>query len=78
MMPPQASFYATNDLLNQIANHLDSYDFEDGDCLVALGDPAVIGAACAYLGKKRSKFSMLRWDKQLGRYLKVVINLGGV
>ncbi len=78
MMPAQASFFATNDLMNQIANHLDSYDFDEGDALVALGDPAVIGAACAYLGKKRAKFTMLRWDKQLGRYLRVVLNLSGV
>ena len=78
MMPPQTSFYATSDLMQQIANHLDTYDFDEGDSVVALGDPTVIGAACAYLGKKRSKFTVLKWDRQLGKYLRSVINLNGV
>lgn len=78
MMPPQASFYATNDLINQLSNHLDSYDFDEGDSLVALGSPTVIAAACAYLGKRRSKFALLVWDKQLGRYLRLTFNMGGV
>lgn len=78
MMPAHASFYATNDLMAQIANHLESYDFDEGDSLVALGDPTIIGAACAFLGKKRSKFTMLKWDRQLGKYLRSVINMNGI
>lgn len=75
MMPPTAAFFATADLVDQLKNHLEKYDYDNGDVLVALGDPAVIGTACALLGKMRDRFSMLRWDRQLGRYLKVVIKL---
>ena len=68
MMPPRASFHATSDLVRQLKEHLVDYNYEAGDCLVALGDPAVIAVACAILGKLHGKFSVLRWDKNIGRY----------
>jgi len=69
MMPPRASFHATSDLVKQLTEHLKDYDYEAGDSLVALGDPAVIAVACAILGKLKSKFTILKWDKNVGRYL---------
>lgn len=68
MMPPRASFHATSDLVKQLNEHLKDYDYEAGDSLVALGDPAVIAVACAILGKTKGKFSVLKWDKNVGRY----------
>jgi|SRR5687768_10721631 len=75
MMPPRASFFATADLLKQLGEHLKGYDYEAGDSLVVLGDPVVIAAACALLGSKGS-FTVLRWDKNLGRYTPVRISGG--
>lgn len=75
MLPPQASFYATADLVEQLSNHLEAYDIEGGDALIAMGDPSVIAAACAYLGARFGKFSVLKWDRQLGRYLKVTLDV---
>lgn len=68
MMPPRAAFYATADLVRQLRAHLKDYSFEAGDCLVALGDPAVIAVACALLGKMHGKFSVLKWDRETQRY----------
>lgn len=75
MMPPQASFYATGDLVDQISEHLKHYDYEAGDSLVALGDPSVIAVACGYLGKKFGRFTVLKWDRIVSRYVPARINL---
>lgn len=69
MMPPRASFYATADLTRQLRDALRDYDAEAGDSLVVLGDPAVIAVACAILGKEHGHFIILKWDRNIGRYL---------
>lgn len=69
MMPPRAAFHATGDLVRQLREHLKDYDYEAGDSLVALGDPAIIAVACAILGKMHGRFTVLKWDKNVGRYL---------
>lgn len=69
MMPPRAAFHATSDLVKQLREHLQNYDYEAGDSLVAMGDPAVIAVACAILGKYQGRFTVLKWDRNVGRYL---------
>lgn len=69
MMPPRAPFHATADLVHQLRAHLKDYDYEAGDSLVAMGDPAIIAVACAILGKQSGRFTVLKWDKNVGRYL---------
>lgn len=69
MMPPRAAFHATADLVRQMKEHLKDYDHEAGDCLVAMGDPAVIAVACAILGRMHGRFTVLKWDRNVGRYL---------
>lgn len=73
MMPPRAAFFATGDLVRQLREHLKDYDHERGDCLVALGDPAVIAVACALLGKMHGRFTVLKWDKNVGRYMPATV-----
>lgn len=69
MMPPRAAFHATSDLVRQLKDHLKDYSYEAGDSIVALGDPAIIAVACAVLGKMHGKFIVLKWDRNVGRYL---------
>lgn len=69
MMPPRAAFHATADLVRQLREHLKDYDYEAGDSLVAMGDPAIIAVACAILGKMHGRFTVLKWDKNVGRYI---------
>ena len=69
MMPPRAAFHATGDLVKQLKEHLQNYDYEAGDSLVALGDPAVIAVACAILGKMHGRFTVLKWDREIKRYV---------
>lgn len=69
MMPPRASFFATTDLVKQLREHLKDYNFEAGDSVVALGDPSVVAVAFALLGKMHGKFIVLKWDRQIQRYV---------
>lgn len=78
MMPPTANFFATGDLIKQLEHHLKNYSYEDGDVLIAIGDPIIIGVACSFLARRFSKFTVCRWDRQIQRYLKVVVNMEGV
>lgn len=75
MMPARASFHATGDLVRQLKDHLRDYDYERGDSLVALGDPSIIGAACALLGKLHGEFIMLKWDRKIHRYVPTHISV---
>lgn len=69
LMPPRASFFATSDLVKQLKEKLEHYDYAAGDSIVAMGDPAIIAVACAILGKLHGKFQVLKWDKNVGRYI---------
>jgi hypothetical protein len=68
MMPPQASFHATADLVKQMREKLKDYDYEAGDSIVALGDPTVVAVAFSLLGAMFGKFTVLKWDRNIKRY----------
>lgn len=74
MMPPRAAFFATADLVKQLSDQLNDYDCEAGDCIIAMGDPVVMATAFAILGRKGS-FTVLRWDRNLGRYAPARVRL---
>lgn len=75
MLPPRTSFHATAELVMHLRKSLDAYNFERGDHLLALGDPAIIAAASALLGRLHGKFSLLKWDRNIGRYIPAIINV---
>lgn len=75
MLPPQASLYATGDLVKQLSSYLNDYNYQDGDALVAIGDPNIVAVASAILGKKYGRFALLKWDRMLGRYLRAEISI---
>jgi hypothetical protein len=75
LMPPSASFFATADLVSQLRKGLHEYDFERGDSIICLGDPAVIAVAGALLAQRSKSFNVLRWDKSISRYVKIKITI---
>lgn len=75
MMPPRAAFHATADLVDQLESYLDDYDYEAGDSIVALGDPAIIAVAFAILGKQHGSFVVLKWDRNVGRYIQTHVHV---
>ena len=51
-------------------------DFDDGDYLLMMGDPAAMGIACCVAAEmNRGRFNILKWDKKQQRYYPVGINL---
>ena len=51
-------------------------DFDDGDYLLMMGDPAAMGIACCIVAEmNRGRFNILKWDKKQQRYYPVTINL---
>jgi len=75
LLPPDTSFFATADLIAQMRVALRDYDFKRGDALVALGDPAIILVVGAVLAERYPAFALLRWDRHILRYVRVVVNL---
>lgn len=75
LMPPSASFFATADLVSQLRVGLRDYDFDRGDSVIALGDPAVIAVVGALLAQRNKSFGILRWDKNSGRYNRIKITV---
>lgn len=74
MMPPRAPFVGTTELIEQLDRHLRRYDFEAGDALLPLqSDTTVAAAAAGYLGKHFGRFRVLKWDRNLGRYVPSVL-----
>lgn len=50
--------------------------FGDGDYLIAIGDPAAIGIACAAAAQANAgRFKLLKWDRQEKQYYPVQISL---
>jgi hypothetical protein len=50
-------------------------DFETGDFLMAVGDPAIIAACSAILLRRFDSIKMLKWDRILKDYIEVEISL---
>ena len=51
-------------------------DFKEGDSLLLIGDPALIGVACSIVSDiTNGKYNLLKWDKQERKYYPIEINL---
>lgn len=75
LMPPQANFFATSDLVDQVRAGLRNYDFERGDSVICLGDPAIIAVVGSILAERNRAYTILRWDKNIGRYVRIKVAL---
>ena len=52
--------------------------FGEADYLLAIGDPAAIGIACAVAAARNNgKFKLLKWDRQERFYYAVSVDLTG-
>ena len=75
LMPPEAAFYATADMVRQLRAGLQGYDFDNGDCVIALGDPSIIIAVGAILAARTRKIRVLKWDRLAESYIPVEVSL---
>ena len=74
MFPSRSSFHMSKELSELCWNKLQDFD-PSIDHLLPMGDNFISATCCAILGKRFGYFNVLKWDKNLGRYLntKVVI-----
>ena len=75
MLPPTASFHATGDIIDLLKPQLKTYSFEDGDSVMAIGDPSILAVVLGMLGKLHGKFYLLKWDRMTQHYFKIKIVL---
>ena len=73
LSPSQAGYTHVPETLDRYDDMLCSYSEELGDTLLPLGDPVLIAIATGILAR-RGCFSVLKWDKNAGRYFKTKIN----
>lgn len=71
LVPPRAPFTHASQLVPQLGA-LANYNFTAGDCLLLLGDPVVIATIVALVALK-GEFRVLRWDRNMGRYVPIII-----
>jgi|GEM_PF-3792239 len=74
MFPPRSAFHMSKELSEQCYEKLKSFNPEV-DYILPMGDMFITSTVLAILGKRYGHFNVLKWDKNLGRYLnsKVVI-----
>ncbi len=78
MLPARASIHTMGrEAFDTLRNHLDEYDYERGDALLALGDPALMAMAMAIAGRYNDHLCVLCWDRRLSKYLPAHIHLNG-
>ena len=69
MFPPRTSFHVSRELTDQCWEKLVDFNPEI-DSILPMGDMFIGATCCAILGKRFNHFFILKWDKNLGRYLK--------
>jgi hypothetical protein len=72
LLPPRAPFTDSSQIIPQLVGVL-NYSFKKGDCLLLLGDP-VVQASVVALVAAQGDFRVLRWDKNIGKYIPVVVS----
>ena len=74
MFQPRTSFHVSRELADLCWDKLSDFNPE-ADSILPMGDNFIGATCCAILGKRFGHFFVLKWDKNLGRYLqsKVII-----
>jgi len=71
LLPPEASRMSIAPLMAALRERMDN-EFNDGDYMIAVGDPSIIAAACIIAARKSGGIMrILRWDRQTSSYMLV-------
>ena len=66
--------YFVNELIDGCYFYLKNYT--DDDYLLMMGDPSIIGVACAIVAQNNvGRFNVLKWDRQEAKYYPIKFNL---
>jgi hypothetical protein len=61
-------------LTGRISVAMEGFD-SSRDYFLAIGDPSLIAICAGLILRKRKQFKMLKWDKHMGRYIVMDINV---
>lgn len=75
LLPSDTSFYAVGDLVGQLRTQMRAYNYEDGDSIIAIGDPSIMAVVFGMAGKMHGKFYILKWDRMTSLYNKIRVVL---
>lgn len=73
MLPPEAYRMDSETVIKLLRAAM--ADYGSDDCLLAMGDPAIIATAAAIADRASTPLRMLRWDKFTRQYHMTEINL---
>lgn len=76
MMPHSMSFQDTDEVVKALDESLKDYDYERGDTILMLGDPAIIAVAGAVVADYTDRFRILKWERNDRVYISVDVDLG--
>lgn len=62
LLPSGLNFHAAHPVITQLREGMADYN-PHNDFLLPLGDPLVMAAAAALLGRAHGRFTMLKWDR---------------
>ena len=54
---------------------LKNYNYAAGDAVLLLGDTVIMACVIAVLAADHGRFHVLKWDRNLGRYVRISIDL---
>ena len=73
MLSPTAAPWSMDKLLPELREKLQHFD--DGDYLLLVGNPALIGVVVAVASEYNGKIQMLQWHGREKRYIPIVADL---
>lgn len=74
MFEEQSNYFGTRETTEKLLSNFKDFN-PDTDSLLPLGDPVLCGLAAALLGSRWHHFTILKWDKNIGRYTKNRVTL---
>lgn len=75
MVPHGPSILETEALVKLLMKELSEYDYDRGDVVLMIGDPSIIAVAGACITEFSSKFRILKWERTIGKYFSVDIQI---
>ncbi len=73
MVPLGTNLFNTQELVRVLVPALTTYDWDAGDCLLAIGDPIAIAACGAILGAMHRRIRLIKWDRISHTYVPATI-----
>ncbi len=75
LFPFKANYLDGRGAMRLCREKLKNYNYAAGDAVLLLGDVVIMACVIAALATDHGRFHVLKWDRNLGRYVRVSIDL---